>query len=126
MKLKSLAALAAVSALASCATTPGSPMETYLNRYAGAETIATNCPAYGGYSSVAQMRADAEKNLAQAKALGATEADVKKARDRVNGNFVGASILVGDMQTCSAFMNKLAWVGSTPVEPTVVKPKKVN
>ena len=33
------------------------------------------------------MRADAEKNLAQAKALGATDTDIKKARDRVNGNF---------------------------------------
>jgi hypothetical protein len=126
MKLKILVALAALSALSSCATTPASPMEAYLNRYAGAETVAMNCPAYGGYGAVATMRADADKNLAQAQALGATDADVKKARDRVNGNFVGASLLVGDMQACSSFLSNLAWAGSTPVAPTVVKPKKVN
>ncbi|MDX0834006.1 hypothetical protein GOD82_29765 [Sinorhizobium medicae] len=110
---------AAALSLAGCATTPATPMEAHLNRYAGAEAVAMNCPAYGGYGSVAQMRADAQKNLARAKALGATEADVAKARQRVNSNLMGATVLVGPIQACSAFVNSLAWAGS---EPAVVRP----
>lgn len=72
------------------------------------------CPAYGGYGSVATMRGDAEKNLAQAKALGATEADVQKARQRVNGQVTGAAILVGPVQACSSLISSLAWHGSAP------------
>ncbi len=80
-----------------------------------------NCPAYGGYGSVTAMRSDAEKNLARAKALGATEADVKKARERVNGNLMSAIFLIGPVEACNGFVNRLAWVGtSTPV----IAPKK--
>jgi hypothetical protein len=121
---KSYLALAALLSLAGCATTPATPMEAHLNRYAGAEAVAMNCPAYGGYGSVAQMRGDAQTNLAKAKALGATEADVKKARERVNGNFMGAVFLVGDMQACSSFVNNLAWAGAeTPTIQPKPKPK---
>ncbi len=124
MRMLIIAGAVAVS-LAGCATTPATPMEAHLNRYAGAEAVAMNCPAYGGYGSVAAMRADAQKNLARAKALGATEADVTKARQRVSGNLMGATVLVGPIQACSAFVNNLAWVGS---EPAVVGPatKKSN
>jgi uncharacterized protein YceK len=112
--------VAAVSALASgCVTAPpATPMEAYLNRYAGAEAVAMNCPAYGGYGSVAQMRSDAEKNLARAKSLGATAADVKKARDRINGQLMSAIFLIGPVEACNGFVNRLAWVGdSAPVIP---------
>lgn len=116
-------ALAALLPLAGCATTPATPMEAHLNRYAGAEAVAMNCPAYGGYGSVAQMRADAQANLAKARALGATEADVAQARQRVNGNLMGATVLVGPIEACNAFVNRLAWVGAdTPVIP----PKKAT
>jgi hypothetical protein len=125
MKLQ-ITALVAILSLAGCATTPASPMEAHLNRYAGAEAVAQNCPAYGGYGSVAAMRSDAEKNLARARVLGATEADVKKARERVNGNFMGAVFLVGDMQACNSFVNQLAWAGSSPAivpSKSKLKPK---
>lgn len=118
MRILIVAGAAALS-LAGCATTPATPMEAHLNRYAGAEAVAMNCPAYGGYGSVAQMRTDAQKNLARAKALGATEADVAKARQRVSSNLMGATVLVGPLEACNAFVNRLAWVGS---EPAVIKP----
>ncbi|KQS74399.1 hypothetical protein ASG25_00325 [Rhizobium sp. Leaf384] len=118
-------ALAAVAPLAGCATTPATPMEARLNRYAGAQVVAMNCAAAGGYSSVATMRADADKNLAEARRLGATDADVAKATQRVNGNFAGAVFMVGDYQACNSFMSTLAWAGtSTPVVKPKVQPKK--
>jgi len=123
---KQCIALATIFSLAGCASTPSTPMEAHLNRYAGAEAVAMNCPAYGGYGSVAQMRADAKANLAKAKALGATEADIAKARQRVNSNLMGATVLVGPLEACSAFVNRLAWVGSdTPViQPKVASAKR--
>jgi len=124
MKLSMLAALGGVF-LVGCATTNYTPMERYLNRYAGAEVAAVQCPAYGGYGSAVAMRSDAEKNLAQARKLGATEVDIQKARSRVNGNFTGAVILVGPMQACSSFINSLAWAGtSTPAPVTPATPNK--
>lgn len=117
---KMTGAVLAMAALAGCATTPATPMEARLNRYAGAQVVAMNCGAAGGYASIATMRADAEKNLAEARALGATDADIAKATQRVNGNFMGAVVLVGDYQACNSFINNLAWAGtSTPV----IKPK---
>jgi hypothetical protein len=125
--LKKLTIVVAALALAGCATTSYSPMERHLNRYAGAEVAAMQCPAYGGYGSVAAMRSDAEKNLAQARALGATETDVQKARQRLNGNLMTATVLVGPVQACSALINNLAWHGSTPAKnDPAQKPKKAR
>ncbi|WP_312367018.1 hypothetical protein [Ensifer sp.] len=120
MRILFVAGAAALS-LAGCNTTPAAtPMEAYLNRYAGAEAVAMNCPAYGGYGSVSQMRADAQANLAKAKALGASDADVAKARQKVSGNLAGATVLVGPIQACSTFMNGLAWAGT---EAPKIQPK---
>lgn len=121
MWTRRFAAFAATALLASCASAPKTPMEAYLNRYAAAETVALNCPAYGGYGNVSAMRADAQANLAHARALGATEMDIKKARNRVNGNFFAAAALTNQWQACSALLNSIAWVGtSTPV----IQPQK--
>jgi len=110
-------ALALATAIAGCQTAPAAtPMEAHLNRYAGAEAVAMNCPSFGGYGSVASMKADADKNLSKARKLGATDADIKAARTRLNGQLQSTIFLVGPMEACSAFMNRLAWAGdSTPV-----------
>jgi hypothetical protein len=119
---KILAALAAML-LAGCTTTPAAtPMEAHLNRYAAAQAVAMNCPAYGGYSSVAAMRSDADKNLAKARSLGARDADIKKAQERMNAQLSGAIFMVGPIQACSSFVNGLAWAGSAPAKITP-KPK---
>ena len=122
MKNVYAAALLATTLVACATTTPAaSPMEAHLNRYAGAEAVARNCPAFGGYGSIAAMRSDAESNLARARALGAKEADVKQARERMNGQLLSAIFLVGVPEACSSFVNGLAWAGTTPA---IVKPKK--
>ena len=118
-----LHAIAAVAlAVTGCQTIKPAetPMEAYLNRHAAAEAIARNCPAYGGYGAVTAMRADAEQNLSRARALGATDADIQKARERMNGNLMSAVILVGPIEACNAFVNQLAWAGTS----TAVVPKK--
>lgn len=124
MKLILMLAIAG-TLMAGCQTTNYSPMERHLNRYAGAEVAASRCPAYGGYGSVAAMRADAEKNLAQARKLGATDADIQKARERLNGNMAGATLLVGDVQACNSLINNLAWAGSEPATEAPGQPVKV-
>lgn len=122
MKNAYAAALLATTLTACATTTPAaSPMEAHLNGYAGAEAVARNCPAFGGYGSIAAMRSDAESNLARARALGAKEADVKQARERMNGQLLSAIFLVGVPEACSSFVNGLAWAGTTPA---IVKPKK--
>lgn len=124
--IKGLSALALAGLLsAGCTTTSYTSMEKHLNRYAGAEVVAVQCPAYGGYGSVAAMRADAEKNLAQAQKLGATEADIQKARGRLNSQLMGATVLVGSMQACSMLVNNLAWAGSQPATSDPVKPSQI-
>jgi len=99
-----------------------SPMEAYLNRHAAAEAIARNCPAYGGYGAVTAMRSDADANLARARALGATDTDVQKARERMNSNLMSAVMLVGPIEACNAFVNQLAWAGTS----TAQVPKKAS
>ena len=99
--------------LTGCVSAPKSPKDAYLNRYASAQVLAAQCPAYGGYSSVVAMRDDAEKNLAQAKALGATDADLQRARGNANGAYATASVLVGPFQACGSMMNSLAMAGTS-------------
>jgi hypothetical protein len=115
MKVRGVAILAVSFVSTGCVSTPQTPMEVYLNRYAGAQAAAMNCPAYGGYSSIAAMKSDAETNLARARALGATDKDLQKARQNATGALSGAIILVGPLEACNSFIGGLAWAGtSTP------------
>ncbi len=102
--------------LAACAPVPEqTPVQKHLNRVAGAEIAARQCPSYGGYGSVAEMRADAARNWQQAQALGATEADLATARDLVQSQYANGVFLVGPAETCRQFINTLAWAGSAPI-----------
>lgn len=121
MKTRMLAALAATLLLASCTTQAKDPKTAYLNRYAFAETVAMNCPAYGGYGSVAQMRDDAQKNLASARALGATDKEVSKARNNANGTYVAVAVLANPFQACNAMLSDVAWAGTSK---PIIPPKK--
>jgi hypothetical protein len=56
MKNAYVAAVLATTLTACATTTPAaSPMEAHLNRYASAEAVARNCPAFGGYGSCGRM-----------------------------------------------------------------------
>jgi hypothetical protein len=110
-----IAALATSAALAACAPVPEqTPMQRHVNRVAGAEIASAHCPGYGGYASVAQMRADAARNWQQAQAMGATDADLQAARRLVQTQFLTGELAVGTIETCQRLINSLAWVGATP------------
>ncbi|MGV8855211.1 MAG: hypothetical protein ACOH2L_11230 [Devosia sp.] len=112
-----------------CATTqgPSTPQEAYLNRAAGAEVAATNCASAGGYSSVAQMRADQQSNLSKAKKLGATDAEYDQARRKVQGQWTTAYIFTNAYQACNSLINSVAWAGTAapilPAKPTAAASK---
>jgi hypothetical protein len=100
-------------------------MERLLNRYAGAEVAAVQRPAYGGYGSIAAMRSDAQSNLAQAWALGVTDAGVQNARQRLDGQVIAAAVLVGQFEACNSLINNLAWAGARPDNALAVKPRTI-
>jgi hypothetical protein len=116
MNLRPFAMLLAVLSIGGCATTGGTsaytPMERYLNRAAAAETAVSQCS--GSYGDVVQMRNDAESNLAQARALGATDADIESARRRVAEKYAVGGLMVGQSAFCSSLVKELAWVGADP------------
>lgn len=106
------AVVVAALPLAGCMSA-STPTEAYLNRYAAAETVMVQCPAYGGYASASMMANNARTNLAQAKALGATDKDLADARGRVDGAFVTAAALTNIPSACGSLINSLAMAGTT-------------
>lgn len=123
--LKSILAITVVAvAVSGCASTklPSTPKEAYLNRAAGAEVAAANCASSGGYSSVAQMRADQQTNLAEARKLGATDVEYNQARTKIQGQWNTTFLFTNAYQACNGLINSVAWAGTgTPViaAPTV-------
>lgn len=112
-----LPAAALLAVMSACAPVPPqTPMQGYLNRAAGAEIVMRDCPAYGGYASVAKMREDAEKNVAMAKKLGATQADVQASKKLVSERYAGTVILSGPVVACNKLMSLLALSGANPIE----------
>jgi len=113
--------------LAGCTTTkaPSTPKEAYLNRAAGAEVAAANCASAGGYSSVAQMRADQQTNLAEARKLGATDAEYQQARTKIQGQWNTTYIFMNAYVACNSLINSVAWAGTAaPVLPAAPQPKR--
>ena len=105
----------AAAALAACEPMPEqSPMQRHVNRVAGAELAQRECPAYGGYGAVAQMRADAAANWQQAQALGATEADLAAARDLIGQRHFSNTLAFGPDEACRQLVSGLAWAGTAP------------
>lgn len=95
--------------LTGCAMTPLTPMQQHLNRYAGTQLVANHCGRQaGGYRDVKQLQQDGIEELEKARALGATEKDLGEAEMRVGTVFVTGSALIGEHQTCSALLSKLA------------------
>nr|WP_314256673.1 hypothetical protein [uncultured Devosia sp.] len=119
--LKTFVTIALVAvAIAGCSTTkvPTTPKEAYLNRAAGAEVAASNCASSGGYSSVAQMRADQQINLSEARKLGATDAEYGAARTRVQNQWNTTYIFMNAYVACNQLINSVAWAGTAkPILP---------
>ena len=99
-----------LSVLGACAAPPASPMEKHARLAAGAELAARQCAgALGGYDSVRQMKKDSSKNIAIAKKLGATQADIQKARADTNNTFSVAAAFTNQREACNALVGSLAW-----------------
>lgn len=97
--------------LMACAAPPASPEEGYARRAAAAELVARRCAGYaGGYDAVRELKKDATKNIATARALGADDAMIDKARTDVEGVFGIAEAFSNRQQACNQMIGELAWV----------------
>lgn len=110
MKAK-LSGLACVLALAACAPPPpANPMERHARLAAAAELAAQRCPAQlGGYQGATQARQDANRNMATARQLGATDADIEKARRDVRQALDAGTIWTTPQEACNGLVGELAW-----------------
>lgn len=105
--------IASLIGLAGCVAPPTSPMEATARKAAAAELVAKQCAGYaGGYESVRKLRQDANKNIALARNLGATDAVIQKARTDVQTAFSTQVAFTDQQQACNAMVGELAWATS--------------
>ncbi|WP_144409431.1 hypothetical protein [Martelella endophytica] len=104
----SVAIILSTVALAGCQTVETyTPMEVALNKAAGADVLAQKC-GYLDYRAVQQVYSDKNKNMSEAKSLGATKSDYSAAYDRVNGRVTTAMIFAGTNAACNELLTQLA------------------
>lgn len=108
---KPLLTVLAISLTAACAPPPpASLMDRHARLAAAAELASRQCAGYaGGYQGAAAMRADADRNLVIARDLGATPADLDRARTDAQNAFNGAVIWGGIAEACNALVGEIAW-----------------
>ena len=109
--MKRLALIGFLAAsLAACVEPPASPMEAAARRAAAAELTAKQCAGFaGGYESVQKLRHDANKNIATARRLGATDTTIAKARADVRMAFDMQVAFSTPQQACNMMVGELAW-----------------
>ena len=111
MKHLALATALALS-LAGCTAPPASPIEAAARKAAAAELVAKQCAGYaGGYVAVKDLRRDGASQLALARELGATDADIQKARTDVQNAYSAAAILTTTHEACNGMIGELGWAG---------------
>ncbi|MBV2358287.1 hypothetical protein KUH32_00735 [Thalassococcus sp. CAU 1522] len=99
--------------LAGCAAPPASEMERRTRMAAAAEVSATQCAGFvGGYESAKQLKADANTNIIAARQLGATDADLAKARKDVQTTFNTAALFTSIPEACNSLIGSLAWTSN--------------
>ena len=108
--ISKLLAAGSVGVLSACVAPPASEMESQARKAAAAEYVAKNCGAYvGGFLSARELRAESNRNITTARKLGATDADIQKARTDVAAAFSGAEIFTSRQEACNQLMSQLAW-----------------
>jgi hypothetical protein len=112
--MKRLAFAVPLVLLAACAVEPPkSPMERHARLAAAAELAAKNCGGYiGGYSAAQDLRNDANQNIVTARKLGATDADLQKARTDVQAAFNTAAAFGTPQSACNELVSMIAWHSS--------------
>ncbi len=100
--------------LTACAPPPpANPMERHARLAAGAELAAKRCAGYaGGYDDAKQMRGDANRNIALARDLGATDADLKAAKNAVRTSFDTTAAFVSRQEACNQLVSRVAWASN--------------
>jgi CHASE3 domain sensor protein len=85
-------------------------MERHARLAAAAELAVQVCPAQlGGYQSAVQARQDANRNIATARQLGATDPDLQKARQDTRQAFDAQAIWTNPLVACNQLVGQLAW-----------------
>lgn len=85
-------------------------MERHARLAAAAELAAQRCPAQlGGYQGAAQARQDADKNMAIARQMGATDADLDKARRDMRQGLDAQTVWTTPQDACNSLVGQLAW-----------------
>jgi len=96
--------------LAGCVAPPSSPEEAVARKAAAAELTAKRCAGHaGGYEAVRALRQDANKNIAMARNMGATDEVIQKARLDVQTAFDTAVAFTTVQEACNSMVGELAW-----------------
>lgn len=104
------AALGALSVLSACVAPPASPMEGAARKAMAAELVAKQCAGFaGGYQAAKDLRSDANRQMVIARNLGATDADLKKARMVVGNAFGTMEAFTSRQEACNSMIGELAW-----------------
>lgn len=109
--IKGLIFLGLIATLTACAPPPpANPMEKHARLAAGAEIAARQCAGYaGGYDGAQRMRQDANRNITLARNLGATDADLDRARKAVQTSFDTTTVWISKQEACNQLVSSVAW-----------------
>lgn len=103
-------AIAITFCLSACVQAPQTPMDIAARKAAGAELTAKQCAGYaGGYEAVKRLRDDANKNMAIAKQLGATDEVISSAKQSVTTAFDLTVAFTNKAEACNTMVGNLAW-----------------
>ena len=102
--------IAIIFGLSACVQVPQSPMDVAARKAAAAEITAKQCAGYaGGYEAVKRLRDDANKNMAIAKQLGATNEVIASAKQTVQTSFDLMTAFTNKAEACNTMVGNLAW-----------------
>lgn len=114
MAIRGITVLGMCMLVVACAPPPpANPMEKHARLAAGAEIAARQCAGYaGGYDGARTMRQDANRNVTLARNLGATDADLTRARKAVQTTFDTTVVWVSKQEACNQLVSSVAWESS--------------
>ena len=95
---------------AACPSPPASEMERRARLAAAGELSVKQCAGFvGGYEAARAVKADANTNVIAARSLGATDADIEKARSDVRSTFHTTAAFSSIPEACNSLVGSLAW-----------------
>lgn len=109
------AGLSALLAISGCQTTPPQPMpstlpadasmQQLLDEAAMADLGAQQCQAYGGIRAPQRLNDLAQSDYAKARAMGASDQDVRKAQIRAEQRAKSDQIVMSNQQACNDLLS---------------------